>query len=237
MFFTRRTIDDALGEWIFENYFWAVRKHNTNPKWVEKPLILPNKTFFSSRRGNDQETAESIVTEIKDILGIANSNIKVEALPALPDEIAHEYGVMSSIGGEYYHDKTAPLITYDPRLLRTPIPFINTMAHELMHAKLSTHVDDMPGGDATHELATDLHCIIDGFGIFQLMAAEQSGWSGYMTQQSRAFALAIFLKSKKKSLDDLCSYLGKRSFKAVKKAMKELDYWHEEMNELDGLLS
>ena len=74
------------------------------------------------------------------------------------------------------------------------ILFIATMAHELMHLKLAPHVEDRPGGEATHELATDLHVIAEGFGTFQLEAAEDAGWSGYLSQPTRAYALALFLR-------------------------------------------
>ena len=229
--FSRCTIDDSLGEWIFDNFIWAIERF-PDQNWLEKPLVLPTKEFFSAKRGSDQETAEAILKELKHIIGLNELTIKIEALPSQPDEHTIDYSSMSEIAGQYYHDEFEPLITYNSRLLESPIPFISTMAHELMHAKLSPYVENLPGGEATHELATDLHCIIDGFGIFQLMSAEQVGWSGYMTRESRAFALAIFLHSKGHSLNDLHGYISSRSYKAVKRAWKELNYWKEELEEL-----
>ena len=42
-------------------------------------------------------------------------------------------------------------------------------------------------------IAIDLHCITHDFGPIQMQGAADLGWSGYMTQSSRAFATAIFL--------------------------------------------
>lgn len=128
---------------------------------------------------------------------------------------------MNDLAGQYWHDPIAPLITYDPRLMRRPTSFINVMAHELMHGHLADVVDDVPGGADAHELATDLHCITHGFGIFQLADAEDAGWSGYMTQPSRAFALAVFLRLTDTPVAQAVQHLPPRSAKLLRRAVKE----------------
>lgn len=182
------------------------------------------------------ETASTIGNNIMALLGMAQQNIRFEPLPALPDEISHEYGEMAEVAGQYWHDDNEPLITYNPRLMRTPIAFINTLTHELMHAHLSGVVDDIPGGEAAHELATDLHCITHGFGLFQLEAAETMGWSGYMTQPSRAFALAVFLNLTDIPASDALPYLGPRSTKHLIRAIKDIArHWVADLDTLKSI--
>lgn len=117
--------------------------------------------------------------------------------------------------------------------MRRPLSFINTMVHELMHAHLANVVDEIPGGAAAHELATDLHCITHGFGIFQLAGSEDAGWSGYMNQSSRAFALAVFLKLTGKPETEASEYLPPRSAKLLRRATKECNRdWGEAIGSL-----
>ncbi|MEM8979168.1 MAG: hypothetical protein AAGD04_06775 [Pseudomonadota bacterium] len=106
--------------------------------------------------------------------------------------------------------------------MNRPIQFINLLAHELVQARLSGLESEVPGGEAAHELATDLGCIIAGFGVFQLQAADDAGWFGYMTQPSRAFALATFLKRRDLSVDSVSQHLSTRCKKLVLKAFKDL---------------
>ena len=79
-------------------------------------------------------------------------------------------------------------------------------------------INDLPGGDTMHELATDLHCIIAGFGVFQLEGHEQSGWSGYMSQPARATALAMFLKFHDLELERALPYLTRRPARWLRNA-------------------
>ena len=102
-----------------------------------------------------------------------------------------------------------------------PLVFINTMAHEVMHARLSGHENEIPGGLEAHELATDLGCIIAGFGVFQLQAADDSGWSGYMTQPSRAYALATFLDQRRLGPEVVDAHFSARCRRYLKRALKD----------------
>lgn len=144
--------------------------------------------------------------------------ITVDPLPKIDPRWRHDYETMGEIAGEYHHDTDTPVVRYNPELMDQPLSFINTMVHELIHARLSDVIHDLPGGEGAHELATDLHCIIAGFGCIQLQAAEQAGWSGYMTQPSRAVALALFLERKGLTPDDAAPYLSARPRKWLSKA-------------------
>ncbi len=104
-----------------------------------------------------------------------------------------------------------------------PVAFINTMTHELMHARLAPHIDDMPGGEPVHELSTDLHCITHGLGLFALEGPAQIGWSGYMTQESRAYAFAVFLDQHDIDANAALSRLSARPAKALRRAVAEYE--------------
>jgi hypothetical protein len=153
---------------------------------------------------------------------LIDAPITVDPLPQIDAQWRHEYTSMSEVGGEYHHDPLHPLIRYNPELMARPIPFINTMTHELMHARLADVVDILPGGSEAHELATDLHCIIAGFGCFQMQAAEQDGWAGYMTQPSRAVALAVFLDRNGLTPADADPFLAARPRKWLAKAWRQV---------------
>ena len=94
------------------------------------------------------------------------------------------------------------------------------LAHEVMHARLSGLEDEVPGGAGAHELATDLGCIIAGFGVFQLQGADDAGWTGYMSQDSRAYALGLFLHRRGLERDSVARHLTPRCQKLLTKAMK-----------------
>ena len=62
----------------------------------------------------------------------------------------------------------------------------------------------------------------DSIGLFQLNAAEQDGWAGYMSQNARAWALAEFLRRKEIAPDDALTQLSSRPGKLVRRAVKEV---------------
>jgi hypothetical protein len=83
---------------------------------------------------------------------------------------------------------------------------VAVFAHELAHYLLATIAEPLPGGEEVHELATELAVAYAGMGILAANAAfafEQfqdgmtQGWSssrsGYFSERSWAFALAVFL--------------------------------------------
>lgn len=211
-------IGEDLRDWIVDHFDW-VTEHR--PQWHDRAqLILPTKAFFDAPAGQSHENAVAVMENIKRHLGL-DTPMALQPLNVLPDELRHQYGQLADVAGQFMQDGETRLITYDPTLLRRPWVLINTLAHELMHARLADVVDDLPGGEAAHELATDLQCIIAGYGTFQLEASEEAGWSGYMTQPSRAVALAMFLRFHDRDLAAALPYLSKRTAKWLRKAWAE----------------
>ncbi len=218
MFWQRAIVSDDMSDWIVENFDWLEEKHPD--LWGKAQLILPTKSFFAAKTGRNLQTATEISKQVAEHLGVTD-DFRLEELPELPEEFRFEYGKLSETAGEYHHDADVPLIRYRPSLMQQPMAFINTMAHELMHLRLADHIDQLPGGEEAHELATDLHCIIAGFGIFQLQSSEDQGWSGYMSQASRAKALAVFLKRKDVDPQQALTHLSARPSRWLKKAYKQ----------------
>jgi len=188
MFFSAPPISDDLADWIVDSFIWHREVHAPPQR-----LILPTRDFFTAPGGESHETAVAVLADLQRLLGMEKRDIALAPLPDIPDELSHSYERLGDVAGSYEFDADTPLIRYNPKLMRRPILFINTMAHELMHDKLALHMDDVPGGVGAHELATDLHCILHGFGVIQLQAADAAGWTGYMSQSSRAYALELFL--------------------------------------------
>lgn len=217
MLWRRNIVSPQVRDWVLENYDWVERNHSQ--QWAIARLITPTRAFFPVETGTDIATATKIAQQIADHLGIAQP-FHLEELPELPEELRHQYGLTAEVAGQYWHDGDAPLITYRPSLMRQPMAFINTMTHELMHLRLAKVMQDLPGGADTHELATDLHCIIAGFGIFQLQASEDLGWSGYLSQPTRAFALAQFLKRKNLPIEEAENFLSRRPARWLRKAQQ-----------------
>ncbi len=214
----RPTVSDTLKGWITDSFDWA--DDTFGPGWKKgRQLITPSRDFFTAGSGHTPQVAQQIADDIARLLPVAR--IEVTPVPNLPKEYRHSYQSLSEVGGTYLHDDEAPLISYNESQMRMPMAFINTMTHELMHARLAPFIHDTPGGEEAHELSTDLHCITHGFGLFALEGPYLMGWSGYMTQESRAYATAMFLARHKIAADLALSRLSPRPAKALRKAIAE----------------
>lgn len=215
MFWSRPTVSDDMAEWIAESFDWYEARFPTPDR-----LILPTAAFFSARKGAPEDTAAQVLADIQRHLG-NQMTLALSPLGVVPAEYRHSYQSTGDVAGTFQSDGETALITYDPELLNRPISLINTLAHEVMHAQLHDVVDDFPGGIQAHELATDLSCIIAGFGVIQLQNADDVGWSGYLRQPTRAYALASFLHRRNIPLQNARPHLSARSWKLLKKAAKE----------------
>lgn len=219
MFFRKKaSISDDLKDWIVDSFDWA--DDTFGAEWTaSRQLITASRDFFTAGAGETPEVAQQIADDIARLLPVRQ--IPVAPLNRIDPEFAHTYQEGASVAGLYHHDWDNPLIQYDPGLMRQPVAFINTMTHELMHARLANYVALMPGGEQVHELSTDLHCITHGFGLFAIDGPAQAGWSGYMTQESRAYALAVFLARHEIAPEEATGRLNPRGAKAVKRAVAE----------------
>jgi len=216
LFARKPLISDALASWVIQNFQWYCAQRCGR----KTPLVLPTRAFFSAPSGDDHDTARAVLDDLKRLLDIQARDFQLHPLPEIPEDLQRGYGELSEIAGTYDYDALRPVISYRPSMLRRPVEFINMMVHEVMHDKLALVVASLPGEEAAHELATDLHCITHGFGLFQLNGAEDAGWSGYMTQPSRAYALALFLRVNDIDPNEALGQLAPRAAKLVKRALR-----------------
>lgn len=216
MFWRKPAVSDDMRDWIGDCFDWFDARFPPPPE-----PILPTKSFFTAGRGTDDATARQVLTDIKRLMHVT---VPIELLPLYRPgaEYRHDYQSMGEVAGTFQDNEDGGIIRYDPEQMHRPLVFINVMAHEVMHARLAPFVSAIPGGPEAHELATDLGCIIAGFGIFQLQAADDQGWSGYMTQASRAHALALFLHQRGLGADAVADHLGPRPKRLLKQAFKTL---------------
>ena len=216
MFWSRPSISDDLRSWITECFEWFDDRFQP----PDRPVV-PTKAFFNAPTGTGRETARLVLEDVKRHMKF-DAEVDIVPLDVLPAELRIDYQSLSAIAGTYQEVEGVSVIQYDPEQMNRPIQFINLLAHELMHARLSGLENEVPGGELAHELATDLGCIIAGFGVFQIQAADDAGWFGYMTQPSRAFALAMFLNRRGLGIDDVSPHLSSRCRKLVLKGFKDL---------------
>lgn len=219
--FRRRPfLSAAKADWIADHFDWVTETFGAD-LIPSRRLILPTREFFASGRGTDHATAEAVFAEVAAHLGIEDP---IDLVPqfSLPSEWSHRYDTLTSVGGTFQRAGQGAIVSYDPALLHRPVGFIATMAHELMHYRLAPFVDDLPGGIETHEPATDLHCILWGFGVFQLQHAADAGWAGYLDQDSRAWALAQVLALTGEDPGRALAHLGPRPASRLRAALKDL---------------
>lgn len=216
MFWSRPLISEDLQGWILECFDWFDGRFDPPPA-----PILPTKAFFTAPGGTSPETAKLVLDDVKRHLKV-DGPVELAPLDVLPAEYRIDYQALSAVAGTHEATGNGSVIRYDPDNMRRPLQFINVLAHELMHAKLAGLEHDIPGGEGAHELATDLGCIIAGFGVFQLQAADDAGWSGYMSQNSRAFAFAVFLSRRGMGAETVAPYLSSRCQTLLKRAFKAL---------------
>ena len=101
------------------------------------------------------------------------------------------------------------IVSYATDLIADPRQLIAVLAHELCHYRLAIIEEPPPGGGQAHELLTELTVAFAGFGAFAANAAFSfsqhgdtfsQGWrsqrSGYFSERTWAFALALFLTLK-----------------------------------------
>jgi len=232
VFFAPLVSEDVAG-WIEDSFYWSIENGLLH---ADTPLISSSHANFPVGRGAPRDVAKGIVLAIQGHLGILEERIDVEPLDVLPAEYRLDYNAMSDIGGTWQSDDGHALIRFDPEQLQRPVAFLSTMIHEVMHHRLHMTLLDMPGGPEAEELSTDLHCITTGFGLIQMQGAEAAGWQGYMRQESRAYALAMFLAVTDHDSMDALGQLPARSARLVKKAAKMIAQRRDDVAALQDAL-
>ena len=235
MFF-RYPVSPEIQEWIVLNFEWAIR-HGLLTR--QTPLVTLDKTFFTAPPGRGQETAEGLLADFQRILCIPEARIDLLPLDRLPAQFRHDPTRATEVAGTWegdddWHAGVGPaLIRYTPEdLVHRPVAFLATLGHEVMHHVLHGLPELPPGGEALEEHATDLHCVTMGLGLLQLGGAEQAGWQGYLSQPTRAHALALFMAVRDLPVTAAEGRLPPRAAKLLARAWRQI---HKDPATLEGL--
>lgn len=186
-------ISDELAEWALESYALLIKDCGLEARFPTFPLILPTRRFFTAPTGRSHETAEAVFADVKRLMGLEKRAYHLHRMPEKVENIDnHNYQDLTQVAGTFQAEGNDAIISYSPETMHIPLNFIATLAHELAHDMLPppATVDDLP----EHEMHTDFMCIVMGFGVIQALGARQAGWAGYLSNELRMFALAIFLK-------------------------------------------
>lgn len=228
MFWQRRLVSDDIADWVTDRFSWLITTLGPKNFFGHTRLILPTKSFFKTQPGSDPRTAQAVFDEVREHMGINHWPVQLVPLGTIADDHGAEDFELSKVAGTFYAPQDGPaVITYRPGLMRNQKAFIGTLAHELAHYILAPHAADAPGGEAQHELLTDLTVVYAGLGLIDLQGSRDVGWKGYLTSDTRAYALATFLRLK--DLDPaiampfLDSYLKKRLTRALRQRDERID--------------
>ena len=137
MFWSRPSVSDDLRFWIIECFEWFDERFGP---------VVPTKAFFKAPTGTGPETARLVLEDIKRHMKF-DAEVDIVPLNALPAEYRIDYQSLSAIAGTYQEIEGVSVVQYDPEQMNRPIQFINLLAHELMHARLSGLESEVPGGE------------------------------------------------------------------------------------------
>lgn len=224
-------ISDALAEWALESYAKLLIDCDLLPRFHTLPVILPTRAFFTAPFGRDHATAEAVFADVKRLMGLEDRMYHLYRLPEKIEEIDnHNYQDITMVAGTFGVEGDDAIISYSSETMQVPLNFIATLAHELAHdllPKPQTN-DDLP----EIEMHTDFLCIVMGFGVVQALGARQAGWAGYLSNELRMFALAIFLKLRGLPIEAALNALDGNLGKKLKRAVKQLEGMPDSYQEL-----
>ena len=239
MFWRRDLVSAEMAEWVREGFALLIRDMGPTQFLYETRLILPTRSFFKAKPGQDHETALAVFDEVRGHMKLSEWPCELVRRAGRLDAAAFDYNQTSAVAGTFQHDGNSAVITYDPDLLTRPVCFISTMAHELAHYVLDRQrLDDWlgPDADAEHELMTDLCAIAHGFGAIQMLGARQAGWAGYLSNETRAYATALFCHLKGIKPDEVEPHLDRFLCKRFRLALRQLAGEADDLQRLEKII-
>ncbi len=234
--FNRTLVSDDIAEWILDQFPDRIESCGLTEAFKNARLVLPTEKYFRPITGTDHQAALSLFEDVKLLMGLEHRNIHLHRLYDTTEGVETiQYGVLSEIAGTYMYDKVQPVISYAPATQRlSTLNFIATLAHELAHDWMYNVGFDEE--DMTHELQTDLIPIIVGFGLIIPLGAREIGWSGYLSNEARIFALATFMAIKDLPIEVIRPFLDGNLKKKLTMAQKQLTTYSDDIAELRASL-
>lgn len=232
-----RLVDENTAEWVSSRFEWLISTLGPEAFFTHTQLLLPTRRYFETSLTDSQDSAGRLFDEIRKHMGIHHWPVRLVPRAAIGKTRDPRSYMRTAVAGSFYQpDSDGPaVITYNPRLAKFKSAFIGTMAHELAHYILAPHVSTAPGGEAEHEMLTDLAVIYAGFGVVDLQGAADIGWRGYLGRDARTFALATFLRIK--GIDPLAAetFLDPGLTRRLRRAVAQRDARGDELGILRAL--
>lgn len=236
----KRFLEKDVEEWHVECWLWLLYHLGGVDALKARRLALPTAEFFPRIDAQGHARAVAVLERVKELMGMADwpcmlvprhiTNAQVSEFVALQADrhIEATFGFVN-------HEAA---ITYNPTLIERPYNIITTFAHELAHYRLHDTLEKPPGAHVEpmlEELATELAVAFHGFAVMAANAAFEfqqtqdfgrQGWrsshSGYFSEDSWVFALAVFLALRDESPDEARKALKPHLAKKLDAAVKRL---------------
>ena len=259
-FFRASLVDQHTAEWQFEHFEFLIIELSTGTGLSDAELQLPHKDNFTDTNNpaakyEGHDLAEFLLSRVQEQCGI---NIKIKLTPTRENKpvklgssaVMQPLGKQDAAAGRYIVRQNndgdiIEEITYDEDHMQDPAMLIGTFAHELSHC-LHNRMKQIPEFEENilYEMFTDLTAVYLGYGVFLANGRSNStsnneGWStnatGYLSESELIFATALFMRIKNISIDTPQPYLKPYLFKMLKKAMKQLGGYGNEIDFLRTL--
>ena len=200
----RPPIDADEFDWLLACFAWLLRKLDPDEPFRQSEVFLP---ASEDRPIRDHDDAEALFVDIRRTLGMSDWPCRLVPQERRNERYLGGTKILQSESnaplGTFGLEGDAPVITYDPDLLRSRSAMTATLVHELAHYLLDG-LDDPPGGADLSEHATDAAGVYLGFGVYLANAAfnfgqfsdgEIQGWerraTGYLSELALITATAI----------------------------------------------
>jgi hypothetical protein len=209
LFGKSRFLEAEVELWVVGTWGWLMRNLGGKARLAATPLVLPTRDFFPPTETQGHERAVYVFERTKAWMGLADwpCTLTPYDRPSGVQRMGHfamiQHG--KSAHGTFQAVEGGAVVSYASDLVDQPRALIAVFAHELAHYLLADLRYWIPGGDDLHELVTDLTVAYLGFGVFAANAAFQfgqhqdafgQGWrsqhSGYLSERTWAFAIALF---------------------------------------------
>jgi hypothetical protein len=213
-----RFLDAEIEDWVLETWVWLLTNFGGVKRLRDMRLVLASREFFPPTDAKGHDLALYLFDLVKLWMGLKDWPAKLEAWERR--EAFHRVGTYAALrreteipNGTFRIEDGEVIISYATDLVAEPRQLIATLSHELAHYLLARARQPIPGGNHLHEFATELVTVYCGFGLFRANAAftfQQHhdsyghGWrsshSGYFSERTWAFALAIFAALREEEL-------------------------------------
>ena len=204
-----RFLEADIEDWVLETWAWLLTEFGGMERLRRSPLVLPTREFFPLTETEGHARALYLFDRVKLMTGLRDWPCELEAFDRPRGAQVAQVGAIrhgGSANGTFRTTDNRAIISYASDLVGQPVKLIATFAHELSHYLLLVKArTDPPGGKDLEELATELAVAFQGFGVFSANTAFEfgqhgdafsQGWaasrSGYLSERSWAFALALF---------------------------------------------